>query len=330
MKKMKKVIMLVLVMAVAIGAAGLTACGSGSDNGSSGKTETVNIAMQHGMAYAPLKVMEKKKLVQKYYKGAKVKYSTLNSGSAITEGMNSGDIQFAALGVAPAVTAVVSDVPAEICANVSAQPQALMTNQSDINSVKDIGKKDKIALVNIGSIQHVMLGMLAQKELGDAHALDDNIAAMSHPDGMSSLESGSVQLQLTTSPYVFKEADMDGIHEVAGLDSVWPRGQSFIVMMALDDVYKNNKKLYDAVLKAESEAIDWINNHPDEAAKLLCKEEGVSAATMKKWLQDPDCTYSTTCKGVFKTASFMADNGFLESKGPKAFGDLVFDGVKGN
>ena len=61
----------------------------------------------------------------------------------------------------------------------------------------------------IGSIQHILLAMAAKEQLGDAHALDNNIAAMAHPDGMTALLSGSVKCQLTTSPFVFKEAEKE-------------------------------------------------------------------------------------------------------------------------
>ena len=79
------------------------------------------------------------------------------------------------------------------------------------------------------------LAMAAEEQLGDAHALDNNIVAMAHPDGMTSLLSGSVECHLTTSPYVFKEAEEDGIYEVEGLESVWPDGNSFIVIQYSGD-----------------------------------------------------------------------------------------------
>ena len=132
------------------------------------------------------------------------------------------------MGLAPVITGVTSGVPYKICSNISAQPNRLMTNSKKVKTLKNIGKK-KIALVNIGSIQHIILAMAAEKELGDAHALDHNIVAMSHPDGMSALLSGSVECQLTTSPYVYKEATDDSIHEVEGVADAWPDGNSFIV-----------------------------------------------------------------------------------------------------
>lgn len=324
MKHGKKVIAVMLILIMTLS---LAACGGG-DETADGKTK-LTIAHQYGIAYAPLEIMKQQKLIEKHYDGVEVEWSTLNSGSAINEGFLSGDIDVGAMGVAPAITGVTSGVPYKICSNMSAQPHKIMTNNPNIKSLKDI-TDEKIALVNIGSIQHILLAMAAKEQLGDAHALDENIAAMAHPDGMSSLISGSVDCHLTTSPYVFKEAEEDGITEVEALESVWPSGNSFIVAVASTDLQENNPELYDAVVAALAEAIDYINNNTAEAAEMLCEAEDVDAATMEKWLTDKDCVYSTETKGVMDMANFMAEEGFLENEGPKDFSDLAFDNVKGN
>ena len=324
MKHGKKVIAVMLILIMTLS---LAACGGG-DETADGKTK-LTIAHQYGIAYAPLEVMKQQKLIEKHYDGVEVEWSTLNSGSAINEGFLSGDIDVGAMGVGPAVTGVTSGVPYKICSNMSAQPHKIMTNNPNIKSLKDI-TDEKIALVNIGSIQHILLAMAAKEQLGDAHALDENIAAMAHPDGMSSLISGSVDCHLTTSPYVFKEAEEDGITEVEALESVWPSGNSFIVAVASTDLQENNPELYDAVVAALAEAIDYINNNTAEAAEMLCEADDVDAATMEKWLTDKDCVYSTETKGVMDMANFMAEEGFLENEGPKDFSDLAFDNVKGN
>ena len=324
MKHGKKVIAVMLILIMTLS---LAACGGG-DETADGKTK-LTIAHQYGIAYAPLEVMKQQKLIEKHYDGVEVEWSTLNSGSAINEGFLSGDIDVGAMGVGPAVTGVTSGVPYKICSNMSAQPHKIMTNNPNIKSLKDI-TDEKIALVNIGSIQHILLAMAAKEQLGDAHALDENIAAMAHPDGMSSLISGSVDCHLTTSPYVFKEAEEDGITEVEALESVWPSGKSFIVAVASTDLQENNPELYDAVVAALAEAIDYINNNTAAAAEMLCEAEDVDAATMEKWLTDKDCVYSTETKGVMDMANFMAEEGFLENEGPKDFSDLAFDNVKGN
>ena len=326
MRHGKKVVAVMLILMMTLS---LAACGGGGNDASSDGSATLTIAHQYGMAYAPLEVMKQQKLIEKHYDGVEVEWSTLNSGSAINEGFISGDIDVGAMGVAPAITGVTSGVPYKICSNMSAQPHKIMTNNPNIKSLKDI-TDEKIALVNIGSIQHILLAMAAEEQLGDAHALDENISAMSHPDGMTALLCGSVDGQLTPSRYVFKEAEEEGISEVEALESVWPSGNSFIVAVASTDLQKNNPELYDAVVAALAEAIDYINNNKAEAAKMLCEAEDVDAATMETWLNDKDCVYSTETKGVMDMATFMDKEGFLENDGPDSFSDLAFDNVKGN
>lgn len=328
MKHVKR--LLAVVMTVAL-LGSLAACGGGSSSSDSsgGEKEKLAIAFQYGMAYAPLQVMQEQKLIEKYYDNVEVEWSTLNSGSAINEGIASGSIDVGAMGLGPAITGVTSGVPYKIFANMSAQPHRIMTNKSNIKTLKDI-KKEKIALVNIGSFQHILLAMAAKEYLGDAHALDNNIVAMAHPDGMAALIAGSVECQLTTSPYVFKEEKEDGISEVEALESVWPSGNSFIVGVASTALKEERPELYDAVVKAMEDAITYLNENKEEAAEMLCENEDVDAATMLEWLNDESCVYTTEAKGVMDFANFMDENGFLENDGPKTLSDLAFDNVKGN
>ena len=102
---------------------------------------------------------------------------------------------------------------------------------------------------------------------------------------MSALLSGSVECQLTTSPYVYKEATDDSIHEVEGVAEAWPDGNSFVVAVASTSLKEKNPELYDAFIKALAEAIDYINNNKEEVAQMLCAEEGVDAETMLECLR---------------------------------------------
>lgn len=159
--KRKKIIAAAAALSV-IMAVSLSACGGGD---SSEGGEQITVAHQYGMAYAPFEVMKEQKLIEKYYDGVEVEWATLNSGSAINEGFASGDVDVGGMGVAPAITGVTSGVPYKIAANMSAQPHKIMSNDDSINSLADIGSDDRIALVNIGSIQHILLAMASEAEL---------------------------------------------------------------------------------------------------------------------------------------------------------------------
>ncbi len=328
---MKKVLIVVVAAITAFSMClSLAGCGGSSDSGDDAAKLT--IVQQYGMAYAPLKVIQEKGLIEENYDGdVEVNFQTLNSGASINDAFVAGDVDVGLMGVAPAITGSLNEgVPYKICTNVSAQPHRLMTNDPNIKTLKDIGEKDQIALVNIGSIQHILLAMAAKEQLGDAHALDNNIAAMAHPDGMTALLNGSVKCQLTTSPFVFKEAEEEGISEVEAIESVWPEGNSFIVAVASTDLHDNNPELYEAVLAAFNDAIAFMNDDPEAAAEMLCVDEDVDAATYLEWLNDPACSYSTNLTGVSTMAKFMTEEGFLEDVQFDDISQLVYEGVEGN
>lgn len=325
-KRVRKITAMILAASMVLG---MTGCGNNQKSTqNSGDTAKVKIAYQYGLAYAPLTIMQEQGLIEKNYDGdIEVEWVSLNSGSAINEGMASGDIDVACMGIAPFITGVTAGIPYKMYGTIAAQPNELLTNEDSIHSLKDITDDTKISVVNVGSIQHILLAMLAKQELGDAHALDNNLVTMSHPDGMTALMSGSVACQLTTAPYIFKAKEQDNIKEAESLDSVWPEGNAFIVGLVSDDLYENQPEIYQAVVDATQEAMDYINNNQEEAANILCKKEDVTAETMQEWLQDPGCVYDMKLPGVMDMANFMAENDFVDSA-PESFEAITTESAR--
>lgn len=323
--KIKKIVAGILAGAMLCG---LCACGGAKETGAGGEAANIKIAFQYGLAYAPLTIMQEQGLIEKYYDGeVTAEWVNLNSGSAINEGVASGDIDVAAMGVAPFLTGVTKGIPYKMFATMSAQPHKLMTNQPGIQTLADITAENKIALVNIGSIQHILLGMLAEKELGDAHALDNNIVAMSHPDGMSALLAGSADCQLTTAPYIYQELAAGGITEVEGLSEVWPDGNAFIIALVSDELCEKNPALYEAVVAAMDEAIKYLNENQEEAAVILAEKQDVETEEMLSWMQDPACVFDTKLPGIMDMAAFMEKAGFLE-KAPESFEAITTESAR--
>ena len=302
----------------------LAACsGDKEDEGN-----TLTVAYQYGISYAPLMVVMEQKLIEKNYgEEIEIEWLQLSSGAAINEAFAAGDVDVAAMGIAPAITGVMNGIPYKICSNVSAQPHKIMTTSDTIKALADIDE-EQIALVNIGSIQHILLAMACEKELGDARALDDNIAAMSHPDGMTSLLSGSVSIHLTTAPYIQQElaAEEKEVSTLYDIADVWAEGNSFIVGLASTQLHDSNPELYNAVCKAFEESMTYINENREEAAALLAKMQGCTTEEMLDWLSDPACIYDSTPKGVMEMADFMAEHSFI-ANGPSALSDVAYDNV---
>lgn len=309
----------------------LTAC-AGCGGGTAEKTKTLVIAYQSGVSYAPLIVAKELKLIEKHFDGEiAVTWKEMTSGSAINEGLASGSIDVGAMGVPVAIAGIVAGSPIRFCFGLSAQPFALMTNVERIHSLADITSSDQIALPNVNSVQHILLAMAARSELGDAHALDGNLVALSNPDGYSAIVSGAVACHFALSPYNFMEERSEdaSIHPVDVGKNVWPVGNTVIAAVALKSLVETRHDTYAALLSAVEEAMAYIKEHPTDAAQIVSKGYDASHEEIYSWMNDSRSVYTMELQGVMDLASFMVEEGFLE-KGPASFEELVFENVKGS
>lgn len=304
MKNVKKLVAIILCLGVLFC---LAACGNSEET----KAQTLTIAYQGGIGYAPVHIMEAKKLIEKNFgEEITVNFVKLDSGAAINEGIIGGTIDIGCMGVAPAISGVAAGIPYKVISNLSSQSHGLMSNNKEITKLEDIKSEDKIALVNTGSIQHILLSMAAEKVLGDAHALDNNIQAMSHAEGMAALESGTVTLHLTSSPFIYQERANENYTELKEISEVWPSGSSFLVAMASEKL-SQNEKLFTAVSAAFDEAIEFINTNKAETAEIEAEYLGLDLETVNSYLDEEDCQYFSELKGADVMADFMFSAGFI-------------------
>lgn len=330
---MKKKILAGMLAVLLVGSC-LSGCGGNAASGQAGNTtQTLDIAYQYGLAYAPLIIAQQQGMIESAYKEltgeeVTVNWNQMSSGPDINTGIAGGSIQVGFMGVAPAITGVMNQVGYKIFTNISGQEHGLMTSDSSISSLSDLAGSDKqIALVNIGSIQHITLARALVNAGLDAHALDANLVAMKHPDGKAALESGSIPCHLTSSPYIYEERENENLYEIPGVDQVFSLEDSFIVGVASENLNAENPQLYEALCKAIQEAVDYVKEHQEDAAKITCVYDGNDQETELAYLQKG--YYSTKTQGVFDLAVFMAENGFIE-QAPKQYSDLAFNNVEGN
>ncbi len=306
---MKKRISLLLAVLLMLS---LAAAGCGAKPAAAPDTKAITIAYQGGIGYAPVHVMQAQGLIEKYYDGdVGVTFTKLDSGAAINEGIIGGTIDIGCMGLAPAISGVSRGIPYKVISNLCSQSHGLMSNDSAITKLSDIRETDKIALVSTGSIQHILLAMAAENALGDAHALDDNIQSMSHAEGMAALESGTVRLHLTSSPFIYQERDSGRYTELEELGQVWPSGSSFLVAMCADSLAED-QALFEAIRSAFADAIRFLNENPEEAAKLEAEVLGLDLETVTGYLQQPDCQFFPELRGAGAMSDFMLRAGFIE------------------
>lgn len=331
MRFFKKIMSVALIAAMAVS---MTACGGTDKESETENKNKIVIRYQKSVAYAPVMVMAEQDLISKYYdKDIEVDCQVEKDGNTIKEGVSSGSIDIGTVGLPPAVVGILSGSKFKIFSGISAQPYSIVTNQKDIKSLQDIKDKNiQVGVLSTNSQGHILLGLAAKAELGDAHAFDNVLNPVDNASGFDGIKSGSIKVHVVISPYNFKELAVDGTHEIPVSEDVWVPGDTSIVGIASQDLYNNNKDLYDAVCKALEEAMTYVEENPEETAELVKEklELDDSVEDIISWMTDSRSKYSTELQGVGNFVQFMQDEGFLENEYSGNLSDLVFDGVKGN
>lgn len=288
---------------------------------------TINIAEQYGLAYAPLQIAKELKLIEKNLPGVQVNWKQLGNTAAIREAMLACEVDAGFMAIPPFLIGWDKGMDWKIACGLSSSPVGLVTNKEEIKSIKDLSEKDRIALPQPGSVQHILLSMACERELGDSKKLDNQLVTLAHPDGMNALlAKRDITAHFTTPPYLMKELETPGMHEI--LDGKQAVGEdfTFIVGVTTKKFHDNNSQAYDALLKAIAEAVEFMNINKEETLEILSKQYEMSKEEVEKNLGMEGTGYSISVKGVGAFAGFMERNGYI-SKAPGDIKEVVWGNV---
>jgi NitT/TauT family transport system substrate-binding protein len=283
--------------------------------------DSLVIAYQPGIGYAPLLMMQQQRTIENEFPNTKVQYKLFSNGDAIRESMIAGQVQIGSGGVGPFLVGWAKGVDYQLLASMNKMDLWLNAKDPNIKSVKDIKPGMKVASPAIDSIQAVAFRKAVENELGDAHKLDSNLVAMSHPDGIQNLISGSIAAHYTSPPFQFQEIDR-GAHTIAkSYDAmgVSTFNSIFTGKKFYNDYPQFTEKFYGYVLKADK----MIKEDPAGAAKLVAAADNKPelADQYKDWMTRPGITFDTVPAGFLKYAAFMKKIGFID-KTPASIKDL--------
>jgi NitT/TauT family transport system substrate-binding protein len=296
----------------------LTACGGGGGGGTAaggdgecdgGPAKEINIAYQPGLGYAPLLVAKQQGSLEEALPETKITWRELNSGAAIRDGMISGEIQVGSGGIGPFLVGYDSGVDWKVITGLNNMSLHVMTTNPSVKSVADLEGKGSIAMPGPDSIQSVVLRKAAEEQLGDARALDDQIVALGHPEGVQALIGGQLAAHVTSPPFQAREA-AQGARMIEESYNVFGE-HTFNSAFTLTEFADCNPEFISALVTEVTEANQMLADQPAEAAQILAAELGTDAATIEDQITDEDVTFSVTPLGFGTFAEFMAEIGLI-------------------
>lgn len=266
----KKIVLLILVVIVC--AVSIIGCSKNKDGNS--KSNVVKVAIQPYPLYAPIYVAKELGYLEENLKdiNIKVKWQSFKSGTLVNESFAAGESDIGVLGDVPAIIAKGSGQDIEIISNVAYGEKALailVAKESTINDISQL-KDKKIAYVK-GSYAHHLLSVILEKEgltFKDIESVNLDAA-----DIQAAINNGQVDAGVLWEPYIT-------LGEKSGLEKVLVDGtnikRSNLVSIAKKEYDENNEEVVEAFIKAYRQGCEYLNENPEEAAKLISKEINVS------------------------------------------------------
>ena len=214
--------------------------------------------------------------------GIKYTYSEFSSGPALMEAFAAGEIDVAFAGLVPATVWRDKGVPLKIVALTCAGGHALITMpNSGIKSVKDL-KGKKVAEPRRGSVTDILTRAFIIMEKGGMDPEKDlELYEMKPADMPYALQRGDIDAAVTWEPFVSQAVLQMGAVIVFDVIKEWP-GYPVNSMFVREDFLKENKDLVLKLISIHQRATDFINNHPDEANKILAEHLGLSVEIIEK------------------------------------------------
>jgi NitT/TauT family transport system substrate-binding protein len=302
----------------------------------------LKIAKQYGISYLPLMLMEADKLVEKHTKAdglgdVKVTWATFAGGFVMNDAILAGDLHFASGGVGPLITLWArskGSLDVKCVTPMNSMPLYLNTRNPNVQSIKDLSEKDKIALPTIKvSIQALTLQMAAEKEYGAGNhgKFDSLTVAMAHPEAQANILSATSEVNghFSSPPFQYQQLKQPGIRRILNSYDVLGGPASFNFVWATGKFRNENPKTYAAFLKAYEDANAAINGNKRRAAERYLEIAGDKKSSVDEifaMLNDPEIEFTMTPKATMTYATFMHKIGAIKVK-PDSWKDLCFDNV---
>jgi len=302
----------------------------------------ISVAQQYGVAFLPLMVMERDKLVEKHARRlglgeVKVSWVSVAGPSVMNDGVISGAIQFIAVGAPSLITLwdkTRGNVQVKGVSAMTTYPLYLNVRNPAVKSIQDFSDKDRIAVPSVKvSTQAIMLQMAAANLYGDANyaKFDPLTVGLSHPDAMVAFmnNTGGVDAHFATSPFHEQEIKLPGVRTLTTNYEILGGPATALVIATSTKFRDANPKTYQAFYDALNEAIRGINADKRAAAKVYleqAKDTKNSVDDIYAMINASDYAYTLTPQKVGKTADFMFKIGTIKTK-PASWSELFFPEV---
>ncbi|ENU22103.1 hypothetical protein F993_03378 [Acinetobacter proteolyticus] len=276
------------------------------------ETTTLNIGFQK---YGILPILKAKGELEKNLaaQGVTVKWVEFPAGPQLLEGLNVGSVVFGEAGEAPPIFAQAANPNLVYVANQPPAPKAealIVQKDSPIQSIQDL-KGKRIALNKGSNVHYLLLKLLEANNL----SLNDIQAVYLPPsDARAAFEKGAVDAWVIWDPFFAAAEHQIHARVIATGEHLVSNHQFYLADRQFAESHPEALK---TLVNTLNQTTDWVQTHPDDAAKLLEKPTGLELDVLKSSISRMGFGVQPISDKVAKEQQYVADAFFAQKLIPK-------------
>ncbi|RLB00148.1 MAG: nitrate ABC transporter substrate-binding protein, partial [Deltaproteobacteria bacterium] len=221
------------------------------------------------------------------------------------------------VGEAPATTAVANGmVRVKVLAQVNTEGSAIVVDKdSSTSTILDLRGKT-VAVPGYSTVQDFLLQKavakwgLKQKDVG--------ITVLKPPEMIGALRTGQIDAFIAWEPYPAKAQTM-GVGKVLLYSrDIW-KDHPCCALVVSEAFLEKRRKDAIAVIKAHTQATDFINQNPEEAIAIGVKYTGMDERTVRLALKSVNYTYHLSVEGEREYVKFLTSLKYIKVNDPDVF-----------
>jgi ABC-type nitrate/sulfonate/bicarbonate transport system substrate-binding protein len=267
---MKKFVLAVILAAVLSGCDGNVSQMPNNEQKSFENTVVrIHYSPIYGAAIQNIMMMENT-LAHHLPEGVSVEWVRLESTADIRDSLSSAHLDIGALPVNSYFLAMENSIPITLLSAGLGNSGAIYTKNPEINSIADLSKVNRMAIRQLGILQHFAFLATCYDLLGKADIYVDKLFPMATQEMLFALEfSSDIDCAILSFPDTIKAEAIENVKMIADLTPATTEHGFTVYYVANTSFYQNNPAIIQAFLNAQNEVVTFMVEHPREAAELL-------------------------------------------------------------
>ena len=203
-------------------------------------------------------------------------YESYVTGMALAAALARGDIQAAYICLVPAINVYANaKVPIKVIAGTHKYGYGLVVNPDRVKIVKDLEKPGiRIGCVREGGAVDLVLHKTIEKYGLDQGKILSKVQRMNPPAQLLTIKMGKLDAAFLPEQWATMAEDF-GFRMLLTAQDLWPAMQGSVLVVK-EELIKEHPKIVRALVKVTRKATDWVNQHPDKAARILARQLSVA------------------------------------------------------